>query len=59
MFNLPEFHALQCQRCKDLLVEAERMRLALEAEQAQPHSNRISSAAHNLLVRLSDMLHHT
>jgi hypothetical protein len=59
MFNLPEFHALQCQRCKDLLDEADRIRLALEAEQAQPHHNRIGSAAHNLLVRLSDMIHHT
>ena len=59
MFNLPEFHALQCQRCKDLLVEAGRVRLALEAEQAQLHYNLISSAAHNLLVRLSDMIHHT
>ena len=59
MFNLPEFHALQCQRCKDLLVEAERVRLALEAEQAQAHHDRISGAVYNLLVRLSDVIHHT
>jgi len=59
MFNLPEFHALQCQRCKDLLVEADRIRLALEAEQAQSPHNLIGSAAHNLLTRLSDMIHHT
>ena len=59
MFILPEFHALQCQRCKDLLVEAERVRLALEVEQAQAHHNRISGAVNTLLVRLSDMIHHT
>jgi hypothetical protein len=58
MFNLAEFHALQCQRCKDLLIEAERVRLTLEAEQAQAEHNRISGTAHSLLVRLSDMIQH-
>jgi hypothetical protein len=58
MFNLAEFQALQCQQCKDFLAEAERMRLTLEAEQAQTHSKWISSTAHGLLVRLSDIIHH-
>ena len=53
MFNLPEFHALQNQRCADLRAEAERERLALEVEQAQGHSSRWADVAHNLLEKLS------
>ncbi|MCG3210522.1 MAG: hypothetical protein FOGNACKC_04153 [Anaerolineae bacterium] len=35
MFNLPEFHEVQNQHCKDLQAEADRERLALQAQQAR------------------------
>jgi hypothetical protein len=59
MFNVPEFHALQCQRCKDLRVEAERERLVAEVERAGNHSNRLADAAHSLINRLSNLMHHS
>lgn len=51
MFNLPEFHAVSRQRCKDMLDEAERERLALEAGAHKP-GGKISSVTHSLLSKL-------
>ena len=56
MFNLPEFHALQQQRCKDLVAEADRERLALEAQKGQHASSKLADAAHDLLSRLSGIV---
>ena len=55
MFNLPEFHAVSKQRCKDMLDEAERERLALEVT-AHKSGGKISSVTHSLLSKLRGSL---
>ncbi len=51
MFNLPEFHAISKQRCAEMLDEAERERLAMEAL-SHKSGGKISSVTHSLLSKL-------
>lgn len=55
MFNIHEFHAVQCQHCKDLLAEAEHERLVLAAEQAHA-SGENPGVSRGILTRISGMI---
>ena len=56
MFNLLEFHEMSRQRCKDMLDEAERERLAIEAV-SHKSGGKISSVTYLLLSRLRSSTH--